>query len=404
MFDSCSAYQPHVLYLSHCVPNPPDKGERIRAFHEVRQLAARFRVHVVCFARDERDLAASQELRATCASVTAVRLRGVPALAKAALSFAAGRCLTTSFYGHTGLRAAVEQVRRRVPLAATVVYSSAMAQYAPADVPYLLDLVDVDSEKWMQYASMRRPGWAYRREGGRLRQREMAYAGRARHTFLATTQETALFRSFAPHTCVTPLENGVDFNYFQPGTFLERESSGQPGIVFIGAMDYYPNADGVLRFAATVLPELQREEPDLRFVIAGRNPTSAVRQLARQPGIEVTGSVPDVRPYLAQARAVVAPLRIARGIQNKVLEALAMGKPVLASPAVCRTFGADLPQGVVCCEQPTEYAAALAGIADHRPQASIRNDARRRFCWETNLQQLLTSLDHVLATSLVSTP
>ena len=272
----------------------------------------------------------------------------MPALAKAALSFAAGQCLTTSFYGHAGLRAAVERVRRGVPLAATVVYSSAMAQYAPAGVPYILDMVDVDSEKWLQYASLRTPGWAYHWEGGRLRQREIAYAGRARHTFLA------------------------------------------------------PNADGVLSFAATILPVLRREDPDLRFVIAGRNPTAAVRQLARRPGIEVTGSVPDVRPYLANARAVVAPLRIARGIQNKVLEALAMGKPVLASPAVCRTFGAELPYGVICCEQPREYVAALAGIADHRPQAAIRNQARQRFCWETNLQQLLASLDTVLAASLVS--
>jgi sugar transferase (PEP-CTERM/EpsH1 system associated) len=370
-----------LLFLCHCVPNPPDKGEKIRAHQEVLRLGRRHRVHLVCFARSAAEGEAARALESICASVHATPLFFPAALARAFGRFALGGCLTTSLYGSGAVRRRVAEIASAAPLSAAVVFSSAMAQYAPAGLPLVLDMVDVDSEKWFQYGAERFPGFVYRTEGRRLRRIEAAASRVARRSILATRKEEALLRSFAGGAATAAMENGVDLDYFDP----ERSPSlgaleGRKGLAFVGAMDYYPNAAAAVRFAADVFPALRALDPELEFWIVGRNPDRAVRRLARLPGVTVTGSVPDVRPYLKAARLAVAPLGIARGIQNKVLEALAMGKPVLASPAVCETFG-EAPAGVIRCASTADYVAAAGARAD----ASIREAARVRFSWQNNL-------------------
>jgi polysaccharide biosynthesis protein PslH len=387
-----------ILFLSHCVPNPPDKGEKIRAHHELIHLAARYSVHLVCFAKSPIEEEDAAKLKSICASVYVERLVPARSLALAAAEFAAGRCLMTSYYGSRRMRQHVETIASR-GLDACVAYSSAMAQYAPANVPLILDMVDVDSEKWFQYGRMRRPGMLYRIEGGRLRRLETAYGQRSAATFLSTWNEAGLFRSFSPNCEIDCMENGVDFDFFNASEVSAPASlNGRPYVAFVGAMDYYPNADAVCWFAANVFPELRRRRRHLEFLIVGRDPGKAVRRLAEQPGITVTGSVPDVRPYLVGAISVVAPLRVARGIQNKVLEALAMGKGVFASEAVCRTFGQSLPAGLVRCDSEADYLRILnkgEGIA-YPPPEIIREEARKRFSWSNNLKGLADRLDGVL--------
>jgi polysaccharide biosynthesis protein PslH len=382
-----------IVYLSHCVPNPPDKGEKIRAHHEVTRLAERHRVHLACFGRQESELAAAQELKDRCASVYAELFHPARALAKAAVRFAAGGCLSTSYYGSRRMRRHV----RTLEVEASVVYSSAMAQYAPPDVPMLLDMVDVDSEKWLQYSRVRRPGWAYRLEGGRLRAVEAAAAARSVCTFFSTGAETELFQRVMPEAEAQAMENGVDFGYFDRRAAVDTSAlQGRRFVVFTGVMDYYPNADAACWFAESVFPAMRERDPGLEFLIVGRNPTSAVAKLAERPGITVTGSVPDVRPYLLAARAAVVPLRIARGIQNKVIEALAMGKPVYASDAACGTFGWDLPPGVFRCSTAKDYLTAIEGeSADRITGEEIICAARRRFSWDINLAALSTELERL---------
>ena len=387
-----------ILFLSHCVPNPPDKGEKIRAHHELIHLAAKYRIHLVCFARTPEEEEDAQKLKSVCASVYVERFVPARNLALAAVEFAAGRCLMTSYYGSRRMRKHVESVARQ-GVEACVAYSSAMAQYAPPKVPLILDMVDVDSEKWFQYGRMRWPGLLYRVEGGRLRRLETEYGLRSAVTFLSTWNEAQLFRSFSADCEVDCMENGVDFDYFDPDRVSPPAAlQGRPYVAFVGAMDYYPNADAVCWFAANVFGELRRRRRHLEFLVVGRNPTTAVRRLASQPGITVTGSVPDVRPYLAGALSVVAPLRVARGIQNKVLEALAMGKGVFASDAVCRTFGPSLPPGVVRCRSEADYGRILStgSTIAYPPAETIRAGARRRFSWPDNLQGLAVKMDAVL--------
>lgn len=391
VFESCSAYQPssnEVLFLSHCVPNPPDKGERIRARHELAWLAERYRVHLVCFARTSDEADRALELRDRCASVHVERLSPAVALAKAAARFACGGCLTTSYYHAPAARAHISSILEQHGLGATFCYSSAVAHLAPARVPMILDYVDADSQKWFDYSRTRWPAWAYALEGRRLRRVEQHLAWRAWHSFFSTEYEKALLERLTPSDRTGAIENGVDFDYFDPSRDYSHPASGRHFLVFTGAMNYYPNAQGILSFADRVYPELRRAAPQLELFVVGRNPTREVRRLAARPGITVTGEVPDVRPYLAAASAVVVPLEIARGIQNKVLEALAMGKRVMCSPAVRATFGDQEPKGLAICPDPRDYLREYLRYSGAEWDPEIRLAARQRFSWSTNLSRL----------------
>jgi sugar transferase (PEP-CTERM/EpsH1 system associated) len=398
-----------ILFLSHCVPNPPDKGEKIRAHHEVTCLAAKHRLHLACFARNDAEVQAAYALRDRCASVYVERLSPKVALARAMAQFAMGRCLNAAFYSSRRMRQHVESLAP----ATTVAYSVVMGQYAPRQVPLLLDLVDVDSEKWFQYGQARWPGFAYRSEAQRLRRLEIAFADRAVCNFLSTPRELEVFQRFAPSAVAKCMENGVDFEYFDPSRCARLpELRGRRFLLFLGAMDYYPNIDAVQWFAEHVFRELKRKHPDFEFYIVGRNPSKAVLRLSKQNGVTVTGSVPDVRPYLEAAMAVVAPLRIARGIQNKVLEALAMGKTVLASPEICSTFGDKVPAGVVCCASEQEYICATDEKGGQTPFRAVcemavcppfsRQRAMERFSWDRNTRILSDELEGAACLARVS--
>jgi sugar transferase (PEP-CTERM/EpsH1 system associated) len=384
-----------ILFLSHCVPNPPDKGEKIRAWHELNALARKHRVHLVCFARSAEEVEKAQEMRDRCASVFAERLDKYGALAGAVLRFAAGGCLNTSFYRSPAVRRHVGALKK-LPLGATLAYSSAVVQFAPPDVPLWIDMVDVDSEKWMEYGESRWPGALYVLEGRRFRALEADYANRAQCTFLTTPREQSLLRKIAPRARVETWTNGVDFSFFDPELRLSSpDLENREYVVFVGQMDYFPNVDACCSFVESVWAELRSRWPSLEFLIVGRNPARAVRRLASHPGVKVTGGVADVRPYLAKARAMVAPLRIARGMQNKVLEGLAMGKQVFASPAVVSTFGTNLPEGVALCESGADYVRNLALRAKTSLswEPSIRQNAKELFSWDRNLLPVVREME-----------
>jgi len=383
-----------ILYLSHCVPNPPDKGEKIRAFHEVNHLAKKHRVHLACFARTSAEMRDAEVLKDRCASVYVEPFSKSHSLAAAAVRFGFGDCLTTSFYRSSRMRRHVTSLLN-LPLSATVVYSSPMAQYAPSQVPMWLDMVDVDSEKWMQFGKTRWPGVAYRIEGHRLRAREAKYAEIAVCTFVVTPQEQALLETIAPRVKSVCATNSVDYGYFDPSLpSNSKDLERRRFIAFVGSMDYYPNVDACVWFAESVLPRLRTKRADLEFFIVGRDPAKSVRRLAKLPGVVVTGGIPDVRPYLAHARSVVAPLRIACGIQNKVLEALAMGKTVHASSAVGKTFGA-LPRGVVICDSEADYVREIDAVVgtSNPPDPRIRANVQGRFSWSQSLERITAEME-----------
>jgi sugar transferase (PEP-CTERM/EpsH1 system associated) len=301
--------QPEILYVSDCVPYPPNKGEKIRAYHQLRALAEHFRIHLFCLGRDDQDAKAAQELSSICASIQVDVSRKSVALAKASIRFACGDCLNTAFYASAPIRRKIAELDATRPIAAAVAYSVVMFPFVPSKVPTVLDMIDVDSEKWFQYAKERPLGFLYGIEARRLRRTEVCFAKRAALSLFSTAAEEQLFLSFSPPTVRTAvLGNGVDFEFFDPTKADLGTPTSRRTLLFTGSMDYHPNIDAALWFASGVLPELRRADPGIEFHIVGRNPSSAVNRLSSVPGVKVIGAVPDVRPYLKTATAVVAPL------------------------------------------------------------------------------------------------
>jgi sugar transferase (PEP-CTERM/EpsH1 system associated) len=388
--------RPAILFVSMCVPNPPDKGEKIRSFYLLRRLAKSYRVHLVCFARNDSEVEAARELRAVCSSVYVEKLSAMGALLRGGLRLLAGGCVNAGYYYCARMKRYVDTLAHSVDFAATLVFAAVMMPYASSQGLALLDMQDVDSEKWFSYAKYRAPGMLYNLEARRLRKFETDCANAAACTVLTTRNEESLLRSFVPGVRTTYMENGVDFDYFdaQPRD-LPVAFAGRRFIAFVGTMNYYPNIEGVSWFAREVFPELRRQDPGLEFLIIGNRPTKQALELGAIKGVSVTGGVADIRPFLAQARALVVPLRIARGIQNKVLEGLAMGRRVYVTEAVARTFGTGLPQGLAVCATENEFVARLSqeSLQPPRCEAEIRRAACDRFSWGQNLETVVNELE-----------
>lgn len=352
-------------------------------------------------AREERALEQLPEVRLECASFSAHTFSRKIQLGRAALRYMAGSSLTEGFYQTHGVKEAVRCLHKEVRLAATVVFSSAMAHYAPPGIPMLLDMVDVDSEKWFQYSRTRSPEFFYRAEGVRLRKVEQTYSRLAKCVVLTTEQEAGILRRYVPESQrVRAIENGVDSDFFDPHRFPEdSELAGRRYVVLVGAMDYYPNSEGAAWFAREVFPRLREQSKDIEFLIVGHQPQSFVRKLASIPGITVTGYVPDVRPYIGHSLAVVAPLHIARGIQNKVLEALVMGKEVVGSTELGRTFGESLPKGLTLCAGVEDYVNTILRIihsGSREPNFELRQATIGRFSWDKKLALLDDELQAII--------
>ena len=328
-----------LLYLTHRVPYPPNKGDKIRSFHLLRHLSQRYRVHLGTFVDDEADWQHVDTTKSFCGESHFAKLNPSTARLRSLSGLLTGQALTLPYYRNAGLQHWVNNLLANHPVKRILVFSSAMAQYVKHanNMLRIIDFVDIDSDKWNQYAESKRwpLSWLYRREGKLLLRYEREVAKEFDASLFVSREEAELFKQFAPESAKKTgyFSNGVDTDYFSP----EREypnpyPEGEQALVFTGAMDYWPNVDAVRWFAQEIFPAVHAALPRTRFCIVGSRPTAVVRELARLPGITVTGTVADIRPYLAHARLAVAPLRMARGLQNKVLEAMAMAKTVLASP------------------------------------------------------------------------
>jgi len=393
-----------ILYLVHRLPYPPNKGDKVRSYHLLRHLAARHEVLLGTFVDDPEDEAHVPTVRQWCAEVKAVRLHPKRARVASLAGLLRDEPLTLAYYRDAELDAWVRRVRAGGDVDAVVVFSSSMAPYAEGfgDVPVLVDFVDVDSAKWTDYARARRwpLSWLYGREGRELLAYERRVAARATQSFFVTENEARLFRGLAPECAaqVQALVNGVDAEFFAPDPARASPFDAEEvPLVFTGAMDYWPNIDAVSWFAQDVLPVLRQAWPRLRFHIVGRSPAPAVQALAGA-GVRVSGTVPDVRPYLQHAAVVVAPLRLARGLQNKVLEAMAMGRPVVASSDCAAPIAAQPGTELLAAAGAEAFVAAVDGLLrDPRRAARVGAAGRRRVRADYSWAAQLAPLDQVLA-------
>lgn len=389
-----------LLFLAHRIPYPPNKGDKIRSYHELRALAERgHEIHLLAFADDLRDLHHQVDLARWCASVRIIRLRKFWAKLRVLMTLLTSRPLSLGYFGSSKLKRLVKRALAGQQFDAVFVYSSAMAQYVPTDWQSrtIVDLVDVDSEKWREYAT-RSSSWRariYQIEAERLRQYEHEIASRFANTILTTQREAALLTEldeFTRRARVRIITNGVDLDYFQPA----EVDVAALKLVFTGAMDYYANVEAVEWFVREVFPLIREQEPHAEFLIVGNNPVARVKLLARQDGVTVTGFVEDVRPYLRDAMACVLPLRIARGVQNKLLEAMACGKAIIATPEAAAGLRVIHEEQLLIANSPNEFAAAVIDcIRESHLRESLGWRARRlvetEHAWQP-LQKRLTDL------------
>jgi len=396
----------NLLYLVHRLPYPPNKGDKVRSWHLLKHLLTQHRVFLGTFIDDPEDEPHIAYLRSLCADLHVARLEPRFARLRSLNGLLGGDPLTLRYYGDAALQRWVDGVCQQHAIDAAVIFSSAMAQYVEgmSRLPILIDFVDVDSAKWTQYAPNHRwpMSWLYRREGEFLLAYEREMAQRATRSFFVTDAEVALFTGRAPECSlrVDAVGNGVDADYFSPDpAHASPFAAYELPVVFTGAMDYWPNVDAVGWFAREVLPGLRQRQPRVRFFIVGRSPTAEVQALAGEH-VVVTGTVPDVRPYLQHAAVVVAPLRVARGIQNKILEAMAMARPVIASSECAAVVDAvgEQPAGeqtpeLLSASSAADFIAAIAAQIDDPLRAAAIGEAARacviaRYSWEAHLARI----------------
>jgi sugar transferase (PEP-CTERM/EpsH1 system associated) len=353
----------NILFLVHRAPFPPDKGDRIRSYRLLLKLREHGRVHLATLSDGPAEAHVEDALRGLCAEVAVVPLDKRRWL-RASASLVGGRSATEGLFASGRLRRQVETWLRAKPFGAAVAFCSALTPYLPGPelgVPCFADLVDVDSEKWLQYAadSFGPKSWLYALEGRRVRRLELELCRRVRRLAITTHPEAELLRSFAPDAPVAVVPNGVDLEYFAPSV----DPAPEPNTCcFVGAMDYRANVDGVTRFVRDVWPKVLERRPDARFRIVGRDPTPAVRDLASVAGVEVTGSVPDVRPWVARSAVGVAPLAVARGVQNKILETLALGRPMIATPSARDGLHTEDGRDLLVARSADEWVSALVEL------------------------------------------
>jgi sugar transferase (PEP-CTERM/EpsH1 system associated) len=245
----------------------------------------------------------------------------------------------------------------------------------------VIDLMDVDSQKWFDYENASRwpKSWLYRLEGRRLRLMEQELCTWTAGLILSSAAEEALFRKTVCEGPIHAINNGVDLEYFHP-----LDSSSEPRCVFVGALDYRPNVDAACWFCREVWPLVVQQRPDATVALVGRRPAAAVNELASIPGVEIVGQVPDVRPAMSRASVVVAPLRIARGVQNKVLEGLATSKAVVASPAALCGVKARPGQHLLSASTPAEWVESILRLFESPQLRANFGTAGRRYVEENH--------------------
>ena len=387
-----------IIYLVHRLPYPPNKGDKIRSYHLLCHLLDRYNVHLGCFVDDDADSVFVPEVRKMCKSLYVGNIN--PALARigSLRGLLTGEPLSIPYYRNGGMAKWVRHTMQQNAVAAIVGFSSPTAQFVLgaeySHLTRLMDLVDIDSDKWRQYADktsgpMR---WIYRREAERLLDFEQQIAREFDGVMLVSDNESDMFRNqvgaFADK--IYTVCNGVDVGYFDPaGHFENPFPDGALPLVFTGMMDYWPNVDAMSWFAREILPAVRAKNGDAGLWVVGASPTREVQSLAELAGVTVTGKVPDVRPYLKHAALVVAPLRIARGVQNKVLEALAMERSVVSTSQAAAGLSNRSEAPLTIADDADTFAAAV--IAALNTDAVTKGGATPRqyvldnYDWTRNL-------------------
>jgi sugar transferase (PEP-CTERM/EpsH1 system associated) len=391
-----------VLFVTHRVPYPPTVGSKVRAFHCVEHLTqSGHEVTVASLARTAAEADAGAGIAGYCRDYLLERVRPPVQLVRMAVRLPTPFPSTMGYFHSSRLARRIRVALATTPFDLIMVHSSSAAQYVERvrDVPKIMDFVDMDSRKWLDYAGFK-PfplSLGYWLEGRKMAAAERAIARRFDVSVCVTAAEQAILDGYGLGVPSRWFPNGVDTERFAAaGTDYDPDS-----LCFVGRMDYYPNVQAMLDFCREVLPLLREARPRVKLQIVGAEPTAPVRALAQIPGVTVTGTVPEVQPYVQRSAASVVPLAIARGIQNKILESMAMGVPVVASPAAARGVDALPGEHLLVAGSPGQYRDALVRLmADPAERHRLAVAGRARMLSHHTWSHAMGRLDSIIAESM----
>jgi sugar transferase (PEP-CTERM/EpsH1 system associated) len=394
----------NILFISHRIPAPPNKGDKIRSYNFIRNLSENHNVHLAFLVDSRSDIKHVEMLRQYTKNIFWESIN--PKSRKVLSTFksiTSSQPISLPYFYSQKLQQKIDRFLDNQQVDAVFCFSSPTAEYLYKskhvngmlqDVRWVMDLIDVDSYKWKQYAENNSLPlkWIYKRESDLLQRYEKKIAHDFDATLLVSKSEAQLFNSNCQDGDVRTVPNGVDLQHFAPGKGVINKFGG-PVLVFTGAMDYWPNIDGVTWFVKEVFPLICLEVPNTEFFIVGSYPAPEVIKLQETEGVSVTGFVDDVRDYLASADVCVIPLRIARGIQNKVLEAMAMGKPIVCSPEALEGIDAVPGKDLLTAKSGAAFAREVVRLlGDAALQRQIAKGGREcveeKYSWEKSLGQL----------------
>jgi sugar transferase (PEP-CTERM/EpsH1 system associated) len=397
-----------ILFISHRIPFPPDRGDKIRSHHIVKRLARLAPVHIATFADDDLDMSEEVELATLARSYKLVR-RGKPMVIAGIQALASRQPVSLTAFHDAALAAYVDKVLATRPISTIYVYSGQMGQYVPESFKgrVIADFVDVDSAKFEAYAAKKHPAlrWVQSREAKVLREEEARLAARADVSLLISAAEAELFsdrlssqeRELAD---IRVLANGIDSESFDPAK-VEAEARMRafpyPRLIFTGQMDYAPNIEAAIRAATRILPLIRDKFPAATLHIVGRKPVHEIIALHELGGCNIWGRVDDIRPWLKAADMALVPLEIARGVQNKVLEAMAMALPVVLTKGAATGIGASHGRQLAIAESDEQLAAAAINLLQDPRLARHKGLAARKFvCDFANWQAALAPLSMII--------
>ncbi len=388
----------NLLFLVHRIPYPPNKGDKIRSFNFLKGLANHYNIHLAAFIDDPDDWQYVAKVESLTMTSVFVKLNSSVAKIKSFSGLLTNKALSLPYYRSNQVQNWVDKTIAENNIKKVFIYSSVMAQYVEkySHLNVIVDFVDVDSDKWLQYSkkSSWPMSWVYQREARLLLKYDALVTKWAQKSIFVSAQESLLFKQLVIHSQnkITYVNNGVDIEFFDPERQFETPYANEKNIiVFTGAMDYWANIDAVTWFVEKIFPQIRQYNSVAKFYIVGSNPAKEVIQLAMVAGVKVTGRVEDIRPYLLFANVVVTPLLIARGIQNKILEAMAMGKKVVTTPQAIEGITID-NQEVFVTENIVDFAQQVVTNLDAYDVTSYsavnRDFVAKNYSWNASLKKL----------------
>ncbi len=393
--------QAKLLYLVHRIPYPPNKGDKIRSFHILKYLAKYYQIYLAGFVDQREDEAYISALTPYCEDSCFVRLAPIWSKLKSLKALITGDALSLPYYQNDNLQQWVDDVLNTYAIDKIFVFSSVMAQYISLQeacdaMNCVMDFVDIDSDKWAQYARSKSwpMSWVYQRESQKLFDYEKQISLSYHASLFVSDAEANLFKCLVPEAKhkIHAMSNGVDIEFFDPNLVYDNPyPENKKIIIFTGAMDYWPNVDAVVWFVETIFSSIKSEQ--LLFYIVGSNPSAQVLALKHYARVFITGRVADIRPYLANADIAVAPLRLARGIQNKVLEAMVMAKPILVTPQAKEGISFSFEQYQLLSEQAEFWRLKLLELSQNSKLCEdigyhLRTYVIDHYSWSFHLKKL----------------